>query len=53
MNVILSLEISTRTYTDIYKYWNYLLMLSEKNDDDDDNDAGIKDSNTYRVAQKK
>jgi len=27
MNVILLLEIFTRTYTDIYKYWNYLLMF--------------------------
>jgi len=26
--VILLLEIFTRTYTDIYKYWNYLLMFS-------------------------
>jgi len=28
MNVILLLEIFTRTHTDIYKYWNYLLMFS-------------------------
>jgi len=27
-NVILLLEIFTRTYTDIYKYWNYLPMFS-------------------------
>ena len=27
MNVILLLEIFTRTHTDIYKYWNYLLMF--------------------------
>jgi len=28
MNVILLLEIFTRTYTDIHKYWNYLLVFS-------------------------
>jgi len=27
MNAILLLEIFTRTYFDIYKYWNYLLMF--------------------------
>jgi len=28
MNVILLLEIFTRTYIDIYKCWNYLLMFT-------------------------
>jgi len=28
VNVILLLEIFTKTYTNIYKYWNYLLVFS-------------------------
>jgi len=29
MNVILLLEIFTRTYTDIYKYWDYVFICSQ------------------------